>query len=189
MTTFKAACIQPCETRLFGDRKLPRTTKLCDFENHLSSLQLPSQNDSPWFPSPCHQLPKSLPQVFLCYSSNVRSNISVRTLVPSVGAAFAIQTAVAIPSILTQSERFYDLSGSLTYLSVTALSLYLPTLRARAAAHLTGSAAPAWPSLLAAFTGNGGPNGLNWRQVVLSAAVTLWATRCMCPCPYRYITC
>lgn len=99
-----------------------------------------------------------------------------------MGAAFAIQTAVAIPSILAQSERFYDLSGSLTYLSVTALSLYLPTLRARAAAHLAGTAAPAWPSLLAAFTGKGGPNGLNWRQVVLSTAVTIWATRCKSSC-------
>jgi len=88
-----------------------------------------------------------------------------------VGAAFAIQTAVAIPSILAESERFYDLSGSLTYLSVTALSLYLPTLRARAAASLAGAAKPPFPNLLDAFTGKGGPNGLNWRQVVLSTAL------------------
>jgi hypothetical protein len=105
-------------------------------------------------------------------------NPFLRTLIPSVGAAFAIQTAVAIPSILAQSERFYDLSGSLTYLSVTALSLYLPSLRARAAASLAGTPKPAFPSLLDAFTGKGSPNGLNWRQVVLSAAVSIWATRC-----------
>lgn len=104
-------------------------------------------------------------------------NPFLRTLIPSVGAAFAIQTAVAVPSILAKSERFYDLSGSLTYLSVTALSLYLPTFRARAAAALAGSAKPAFPSLIAAFTGTGGPNGLNWRQVVLSTAVAVWATR------------
>ncbi|KAF8866781.1 DUF1295-domain-containing protein [Acephala macrosclerotiorum] len=104
-------------------------------------------------------------------------NPFLRTLIPSVGAAFAIQSAVALPSILAQSERFYDLSGSLTYLSVTALSLYLPTLRGRAAASLAGTAKPPFPSLLDAFTGKGGANGLNWRQVVLSAAVAVWATR------------
>lgn len=106
-------------------------------------------------------------------------NPFLRTLIPSVSAAFAIQTAVAIPSILAQSERFYDLSGSLTYLSVTALSLYLPTLRARAAAQAAGSIKPAWPSLLDALRGAGGPNAFNWRQVLLSTAVAVWATRCV----------
>ncbi|KAL9027722.1 MAG: hypothetical protein Q9196_003795 [Gyalolechia fulgens] len=81
---------------------------------------------------------------------------------------------VAIPSIIAQSERFYDLSGSFTYISCTALSLYLPTLRARAAAAALGTTKPAWPSLLAALSGNG---GFNWRQVALSAAVIIWATR------------
>ncbi|KAG9239061.1 hypothetical protein BJ875DRAFT_449317 [Amylocarpus encephaloides] len=101
----------------------------------------------------------------------------LKTLVPSISAAFAVQAAVAVPSILAQSERFYDLSGSLTYLSVTALSLYLPTWRARAAAAAASSAKPAWPGLLDAFTTKGGQNGLNWRQVVLSTAVAVWATR------------
>jgi len=104
-------------------------------------------------------------------------NPFLRTLVPSISAAFALQAAVAIPSILAQSERFYDLSGSLTYLSVTALSLYLPTLRARAAAAAVGSIKPAWPSLISALNGTASANGLNWRQVVLSAAVAIWATR------------
>jgi len=112
----------------------------------------------------------------LLHLTNFR-NPFLRTLIPSVSAAFAIQAAVALPSILAQSERFYDLSGSLTYLTVTALSLYLPTLRARAAAAAAGAVKPAFPSLLAAFNGTGGPNGLNWRQVVLSGAVCLWATR------------
>ncbi|KAG0648621.1 hypothetical protein D0Z07_4923 [Hyphodiscus hymeniophilus] len=112
----------------------------------------------------------------LLHLTNFR-NPFLRTLIPSVSAAFAIQTAVAIPSILAQSERFYDLSGSLTYLSVTALSLYLPTLRARAS--LAGGIKPAWPSLLDALKGGAGAgaNALNWRQVVLSTAVAVWATR------------
>lgn len=97
------------------------------------------------------------------------------TLVPSVSLAYALQGLVAVPSIAAQTERFYDLSGSLTYLSCTALSLYLPTIRARYAAAAAGTVKPAWPSLIQAAMGRGG--GLNWRQVVLSAAVSIWATR------------
>lgn len=111
----------------------------------------------------------------LLHASNFR-NPFLRTLVPSVGLAYGIQAAVAIPSIIFQTERFYDLSGSITYISCTALSLYLPTLRARAAASLS-STAPAWPSLLASLTSKGGVNMWNWRQVVLSAFVTIWAAR------------
>ncbi|GAB7363751.1 hypothetical protein MBLNU230_g4319t1 [Neophaeotheca triangularis] len=98
----------------------------------------------------------------------------LRTLVPSIGLAFGIQAAVAIPSILYQSERFFDASGSLTYIACTAFSLFLPTLRARLAASTTATKPP-FPSLLASLTSNSG--GLNWRQVVLSACVTFWAAR------------
>lgn len=108
--------------------------------------------------------------------SNFR-NPFLRTLVPSIGLAYGIQAAVAIPSIITRSERFYDLSGSLTYISCTALSLFLPAIRARAAARASGAALPAFPSLLSAFNGTAGPLGFHWRQVVLSTAVTIWATR------------
>lgn len=99
----------------------------------------------------------------------------LRTLVPSVSLAYALQGLVAIPSIAAQTERFYDLSGSLTYISCTALSLYLPTIRARYAAAAAGSVKPAWPSLIQAAMENS--TGLNWRQVLLSAAVSIWATR------------
>jgi hypothetical protein len=102
----------------------------------------------------------------------------LRTLVPSVGLAYAIQGAVGVPSIIGQTERFYDLSGSLTYLSCTALSLYLPTLRARHAAELTGLPKPSWPSIVEALKGAGPAMGWNWRMVVLSVAVSLWAARC-----------
>ncbi|KAL8796244.1 MAG: hypothetical protein Q9195_001359 [Heterodermia aff. obscurata] len=97
------------------------------------------------------------------------------TLVPSVSLAYGLQALVAVPSIAAQTERFYDLSGSITYLSCTALSLYLPTIRARYAATLAGTTPPAWPNLLQAVVGGSG--GLNWRQAVLSAAVSIWATR------------
>ncbi|KAH8882142.1 DUF1295-domain-containing protein [Thozetella sp. PMI_491] len=110
----------------------------------------------------------------LLHLTNFKSPL-LQTLVPSVGAAFAIQAAFAVPSIAAQSERFYDFSGSLTYLAVTALSLYLPAIRARHAAG-AGSRVPL-PSLLAAFRIADGAAGLNWRQVVLSGAVTIWAAR------------
>ena len=94
----------------------------------------------------------------------------LRTLVPSVALAYGIQTAVAIPSVIAQTERFYDLSGSLTYLSCTALSLTLPYLRAKNSGAIAG---------IAEYLGRGA-NGAGiwwWRQAVLSAAVGIWATR------------
>ncbi|KAK5118797.1 hypothetical protein LTR62_000006 [Meristemomyces frigidus] len=112
----------------------------------------------------------------LLHLTNYR-NPFLRTLVPSIGLAFGLQAACALPSILYQTERFYDLSGSLTYISCTALSLYLPTIRARLAASGAGAALPAWPSLLQSLMSKGGVSAWNWRQVVLSAAVTFWATR------------
>ena len=98
------------------------------------------------------------------------------TLIPTVALSFTLQGLTAIPSIALQTERFYDLSGSLTYLSCTLLSLYLPFLRARQAALSSGLAAPSAPSILAALRGAQNA-GLNWRQVFLSAAVGLWASR------------
>ena len=95
----------------------------------------------------------------------------LRTLVPSVALAYGIQTAVAVPSIAAKTERFYDLSGSLTYLSCTALSLFLPYLRARAAGTMTKGLSE---YLSAPAPGQG---YWFWRQVVLSAAVGIWATR------------
>lgn len=47
----------------------------------------------------------------------------------AVGLAFVIQWLVFIPAFLQQSERFFDLTGSLTYISVTAVSVLLSPLR------------------------------------------------------------
>lgn len=147
--------------------------------HHSNSLPIPTNSRIPNLTSIKMTISSTL-----LHLTNFR-NPFLRTLIPSVTAAFAIQAAVAVPSIFAQSERFYDLSGSLTYLSVTALSLYLPTLRARAAGKLTTAA---WPSLRDAFTGNAGANGLNWRQVVLSAAVGVWALRCISSFLFFYLS-
>jgi steroid 5-alpha reductase family enzyme len=49
-----------------------------------------------------------------------------------VGLVFLIQWLVYIPSYLKQTEKFYDLTGSLTYISVTTLALLLsPGIDAR----------------------------------------------------------
>jgi hypothetical protein len=99
----------------------------------------------------------------------------LRTVVPSVSAAFAIQAAFAVPSILAQTERFYDFSGAITNISIVALSLYLPALRAKYAGG-AAAAAGKLPSLLTPFT-NPAAAGLTWRQVALTGFVTLWAAR------------
>jgi steroid 5-alpha reductase family enzyme len=42
-----------------------------------------------------------------------------------VGLAFAIQWLAFIPAFIWQTEKFYDLAGSLTYISVTLLAVFL----------------------------------------------------------------
>ncbi|MHB1342714.1 MAG: DUF1295 domain-containing protein [Coriobacteriia bacterium] len=49
-----------------------------------------------------------------------------------IGLAFVIQWLVFIPSYLRQTERFYDLTGATTYISVTVLAVLLsPPVDAR----------------------------------------------------------
>ncbi|KAL6352767.1 hypothetical protein LRP88_13240 [Fusarium phalaenopsidis] len=52
----------------------------------------------------------------------------LRALLPPVTTALALQAAAGLPSIAAKSDRIYDLSGSLTFLAVGALSLYMPRL-------------------------------------------------------------
>ncbi|MFO0688115.1 MAG: DUF1295 domain-containing protein [Myxococcota bacterium] len=49
-----------------------------------------------------------------------------------VALAFALNAAAFVPSFLARSERYYDLTGSATYLSVVALALALGPADARA---------------------------------------------------------
>jgi steroid 5-alpha reductase family enzyme len=50
----------------------------------------------------------------------------------SVGLAFLVQWLAFVPAYLLQSERFYDLTGSITYISVTTLAVLLgPVIDAR----------------------------------------------------------
>ncbi|KZZ96729.1 hypothetical protein AAL_03958 [Moelleriella libera RCEF 2490] len=94
----------------------------------------------------------------LLHITNFKSPL-LRTIVPSVGAAFAIQAAAGLPSVLAGTERFFDFSGSLTYLAAGALSLYLPALRNSISSSRHVLSSP------------------NWRQVVVTGMAMTWAAR------------
>ncbi|UKZ55264.1 hypothetical protein TrVGV298_009084 [Trichoderma virens] len=107
----------------------------------------------------------------------------LRSLAPCIATAFAVQGAVAIPSVLAGSERFFDVSGSATFLAVGALSLYLPALRARAAAYAAGAKLPGLPGLLDLLRGGAGAGAdvtaglLSWRQLIVTGMTAAWAVR------------
>ena len=99
----------------------------------------------------------------------------LNTLIPTALLSLTLQTASALPSISLRTEKYYDLSGSLTHLACTVLSLSLPYLRARAS-----GANPAILGLRAYLLApRPGQDFWFWRQALLSAAVGIWAVRCM----------
>jgi steroid 5-alpha reductase family enzyme len=71
--------------------------------------------------------------VALAGSQNGTVAFGVPVFALSVGLAFLIQWLVFIPAFLLQSEKFFDLTGSLTYISVTLIALlFSPGADARA---------------------------------------------------------
>jgi len=84
-------------------------------------------------------------------------------LLATIGTAYGIQALCAAFAIPSQTEKYYDLSGSATFLSCTAVSLYYPALRHRL---LVNPALP-WPPL----------RSFHPRQLVMSALTCLWAAR------------
>lgn len=85
------------------------------------------------------------------------------TLLATAGAAYAIQALCAAFAIPFQTEKYYDLSGSFTFVTCTALSLYYPSLRNSV---IQRSPAPLPP--LSSF---------HPRQLIMSGLTCLWATR------------
>ncbi|WP_432396547.1 DUF1295 domain-containing protein [Pseudarthrobacter sp. L19] len=68
----------------------------------------------------------------------------------AVAAAFVIQWLAFIPAYLRQTERFYDLTGSLTYISVTVLLVLLtPGIDARG--FLLAALVLVWAARLGSF--------------------------------------
>jgi len=68
----------------------------------------------------------------------------------AVGLAFAIQWLAFIPAFALKTEKFYDLTGSLTYLSVIALALALSPAR-DARAWLLAAMVAVWAVRLGSF--------------------------------------
>ncbi|MBW0460329.1 hypothetical protein O181_000044 [Austropuccinia psidii MF-1] len=85
------------------------------------------------------------------------------TLLATAGMAYAIQALCATIAIPFRSEKYYDLSGSITFISCTAFSLYYPSLRHKV---LHNPASPL-PKL----------SSFHNRQLIMSGMTCLWATR------------
>ncbi len=67
-----------------------------------------------------------------------------------VALAFLIQWIVFVPSFIRQTEKFYDLTGSLTYITLTLLALlFSPGLDARAI--ILGAMVIIWAARLGSF--------------------------------------
>jgi steroid 5-alpha reductase family enzyme len=65
-------------------------------------------------------------------SQNGAEFLGVPLFALCVGLAFLLQWLAFIPAFLLQTEKFYDLTGSITYISVTVLALVAaPTFDAR----------------------------------------------------------
>jgi steroid 5-alpha reductase family enzyme len=68
----------------------------------------------------------------------------------AVGLAFAIQWLVFIPAFVGQTEKFFDLTGSLTYISITLLAVFLSP-GADARAYLLAGMVIVWAVRLGSF--------------------------------------
>lgn len=71
--------------------------------------------------------------VALAGSQNGSTFAGMPVFALAVGLAFLVQWIAFIPAFAQQTEKFFDITGSLTYISVTALALFLsPGADARA---------------------------------------------------------
>ncbi|KAG8968126.1 hypothetical protein FRC03_008479 [Tulasnella sp. 419] len=88
----------------------------------------------------------------------------LRRLIPTLGTAYGLQLLGAAIFVPLQTEKFYDLGGSLGYISTAFASLYAPYLRER---FWVGNRLAKFPSLTSHAP----------RQLLLTGAVMIWAGR------------
>jgi len=88
----------------------------------------------------------------------------LRALIPTIGFIFAGQTLAAVPAVAYKTEKYYDLSGSLGFISAVGFSLYGPALVDK---YLRGNALAVLPSM----------RSFAPRQLIASGLVLLWAAR------------
>ncbi|MEM1380674.1 MAG: DUF1295 domain-containing protein [Pseudomonadota bacterium] len=75
---------------------------------------------------------------------------SVSVIVLSAGLSFAVNWLVFIPSAMARTEKFYDFTGSLTYLSMVGLAVFL-SLPLDPRAVFAGAAVSLWAVRLGTF--------------------------------------
>lgn len=88
--------------------------------------------------------------VALAGSQNGNSIFGIPVFALCVGLAFLIQWVVFIPAYLRQTEKFFDLTGSLTYISVTLIAL-LSSAGADGRAYLLAALVIIWAVRLGTF--------------------------------------
>lgn len=88
--------------------------------------------------------------VALAGSQNGNSVFGIPVFALCVGLAFLIQWVVFIPAYLRQTEKFFDLTGSLTYISVTLIAL-LSSAGADGRAFLLAALVIIWAARLGTF--------------------------------------
>jgi steroid 5-alpha reductase family enzyme len=84
-------------------------------------------------------------------------------LVPAFATAFGIQAAAAAIFVPLESERLYDFSGCIGFLSATYVSLYYPSLKAK----FIDKTLELLPGI----------SSLAPRQILVSAALSVWSIR------------
>lgn len=97
------------------------------------------------------------------------------TLAPTTGLIFAIQAIFAVPGIVCKTEKYYDMSGGLTFLAASSYALAIPALRARVP--LRTAACSLLSVISGRASGGNAPQLYNWRHVALTGAVSLWSIR------------
>ncbi|KAL1949267.1 hypothetical protein VTO73DRAFT_8148 [Trametes versicolor] len=85
-------------------------------------------------------------------------------LVPTVVSAFGLQTALALTFVPQANEKFYDLGGSIGFISTTLVSLYYPHLKLKYWERVPSAVLPPITSFAP-------------RQLLLNAAILAWSTR------------
>ncbi|EPQ32153.1 uncharacterized protein PFL1_00350 [Pseudozyma flocculosa PF-1] len=88
----------------------------------------------------------------------------LRSLLPTMGVIYGFQAVCGAVAVAYKTEKYYDLCGSLGFISATGLSLYMPWIRAR---FIDGTKVP-FPTSLAAF---------HPRQTIMTGLAMFWAFR------------
>lgn len=90
-------------------------------------------------------------------------NLGLRGLFPTLGLIYGFQAACASIAVPLKTEKYYDLCGSLGFVSAVGFSLYAPALRSR---FYEGNKLPL-PSI----------TSFHSRQLIMSGLTMFWAVR------------